>query len=334
MSTDLDNLLDDPTRFDFFSALAAIERALPDAPPIGYAPRPSDEAHRIEHSPNLAFVSSDVRAARHDANRIRLETHFLGLFGPNGPMPLHITEYAYHRLRDARDPSLTGFLNIFHHRLLTLFYRAWADAQPQAIARGERKLRHERYVGSLLGIGTPDFDQLDHFPDTAKLRLASAFIHQRRDAETLERILSAYLTHNVHIEQFVGSWLEIPGTEYSRAGSQFCSLGVDATAGTRVWDGAARVRIVIGPLTRTDFERYLPDSDACARLVACVRFYLGDELDWEYQLLLKADDVTPVRLGQAGKLGWSSWIGDRSDDAAADDVVLHPKLSLAHEKAA
>ena len=53
-----------------------------------------------------------------------------GLFGPHGPMPMHVTELARERLRAHQDPTLARFSDIFHHRLLALFYRSWAQNQP------------------------------------------------------------------------------------------------------------------------------------------------------------------------------------------------------------
>ena len=70
-----------------------------------------------------------VRAGR-TARPPRLQVRLFGLLGPNGPLPLHLTEYARERLRHAGDPTLSRFLDLFHHRFLALFYRAWAQAQP------------------------------------------------------------------------------------------------------------------------------------------------------------------------------------------------------------
>src|SRR6478609_2460492 len=60
----------------------------------------------------------------------RLYVTFGGMFGPQGPLPLHLTEYARDRIINSADPTFARFLDIFHHRMLSLVYRAWADAQP------------------------------------------------------------------------------------------------------------------------------------------------------------------------------------------------------------
>ena len=77
----------------------------------------------------------------------RMEVFFFGLFGPHGPLPLHLTEYARNRLRQAGDPTFARFADIFHHRLLSLFYRAWANAQPTVNLDRPESDRFADYVG-------------------------------------------------------------------------------------------------------------------------------------------------------------------------------------------
>jgi type VI secretion system protein ImpH len=325
----IDDLLENASAYEFFAALRLIEQSDPSAPPVGYAARPTTERHRLRHVPTLSFVANSIGAARTNNNRTEIDSQFLGLWGPQGPLPLHLTEYAMNRLRDAQDPTVTAFLDIFHHRILTLFYRAWADSQPQTNAERRLSDRFATFLGSFIGTGTADVANSDHFPDQARLRFVSGFARQRRDAEGLEQILNLYLQLPVRIEQFIGSWLEIPATELSRVGQQFSSLGHDATLGASVWHGASKIRICIGPLGLADFEKLLPDKDTTKKLIACVRSYLGDELDWEYQATLTANEVPQTELGGYGQLGWTTWLGSRNTEEPVGDAVLQPNLKSA-----
>ena len=128
------------------------------------------------------------------------------------------------------------------------------------------------------------------------------------------------------VEQYVGEWMTLPGESHLNLGRspETGSLGMTAILGPRVWGGQHKFRIVCGPLTGNDFQRFLPGGETLGRLCATVRNYIGDELDWELRMLLTASEVPNTQLGEFGQLGWTSWIGDRPDDSIADDVVLHP----------
>ncbi|MDE2456309.1 MAG: type VI secretion system baseplate subunit TssG, partial [Burkholderiales bacterium] len=89
----------EPHRFDFFMALRLIEAQFADKPRLGTARRPVDEPVRLGQAPDLAFAPSSL--ARVDladrGGRPRIEQRFFGVFGPNGPLPLHLTAYARER---------------------------------------------------------------------------------------------------------------------------------------------------------------------------------------------------------------------------------------------
>ena len=99
-----------------------------------------------------------------------------GLLGPNGPLPLHITEYARERMRHAGDQTLSRFLDIFHHRFVTLFYRAWAQAQPHVNHDRPAEDRFASYVGAFVGLLPAAFRERDALPDLAKFFHAGALI--------------------------------------------------------------------------------------------------------------------------------------------------------------
>ena len=42
-------------------------------------------------------------------------------------------------------------------------------------------------------------------------------------------------------------------------------------------------------------------------MVAAVRTYVGDELDWDLQMILRKEETPPVKLGDKGRLGWTGW---------------------------
>ncbi|MGU7775894.1 type VI secretion system baseplate subunit TssG [Burkholderia sp. MR1-5-21] len=318
----------DAGRFDFFQAVRLIENAHPHLPRIGASLRPRDDAVRFMQEPELTFQPTTLGAyaPAGDGRAARLSVRFFGLLGPNGPMPLHLTEYVRDRLRNGNDPTFARFLDVFHHRMVALFYRAWADAQPAVnLDRADRD-RFSTYVGTVFGLGEPALRNRDAVPDFAKLHFAGLLAAPTRHAAGLRLVLSRFFELPVDIEQWVGHWMTLPAADVTRLGARDGSsrLGVSTLVGARVWDGQHKFRIVIGPLSIGDYERFLPGGDSLRRLVDWVRNYVRDGLDWDVNLQLKQPDVPRLKLGRHARLGYTSWM--LSGPAAGDQrqLLLRP----------
>lgn len=318
-------LAENPHGFDFYRALREIECAYPDKPRIGEARRPQDEPVRFGQDPSLAFAPATLAAfvREQDGRPPRLIQSFFGLLGPNGALPLHLTEFARDRQRNSGDSTLVRFLDVFHHRLIAIFYRAWARAQPTvSLDRSERD-RFALYVGAFVGLAGSRMRGRDAVHDAAKLSFAGLLGRGVRNADGLVSILREYLSVPVAIQQWVAHWMALPQALCTRLGDEeVCRLGVTAVAGARVWDLQSRFRVVVGPLSYADYERFLPSGESYRKLTDWVRNYVGFELKWDSRLVLKADQVPPLLLGYNGRLGWTSWLGTRLNEEPADDLVL------------
>ena len=155
--------------YEFFAAMRRVECALPQLPRLGLAARAADEAVRLGQVPSLTFAPTMfVEAQRREDGKLWLGGVFFGVFGPNGPLPLHLTEYAHDRRHNFRDRTLASFADIFHHRLMCLFYRGWADAQPTVQADRKDSDRFSAYVRALVGVGQESLKDRDAMPDSAR----------------------------------------------------------------------------------------------------------------------------------------------------------------------
>ncbi len=323
----LDALLEEkPYRFGFFQLLRRFECLHRDRPRIGEASNLSDEYFRLGQDASLAFAPSTLSSYTRGPNGRppRFGVYFLGLFGPNGPLPLHLTEFARSRSRNFNDPTFERFADIFHHRILSLFYRAWSQAQPAASFDRPESDRFGEYVASLFGLGMPAFKERDAAPDLAKLYYAGHFSLQTKTASGLEDLLADYFEVPVAIEEFRGSWVEIPEPEWLRMGESEATgtLGVSAIVGSRVWDQQLKFRTVCGPMGFEDYERLLPSSPSLPRMSALIRTYIGDELIWDLQLILAHEEIPEIQLGHAGRLGWTTWLINEVPTEDADDFVI------------
>lgn len=318
-----------PYRYDFYETMRRIECLHPQKPRWGEALRPVDEPVRLGQDPDLAFAPAPLASFDvADGRSPRLQVRLFGLFGPNGPLPIHLTEYARERLRHQNDPTLCRFLDIFHHRFLALFYRAWAQAQPHVNYDRPEADRFARYIGAFVGITPATLRGRDSVPDRAKLFHVGAMIRQVRNAEGLEHILGHFFRVAVRIEQFVGHWMSLASMDRTSLGRQGSMLGAGAVAGSRVWDRQHKFRIELGPLTLDEYESFLPGGTRLQKLVDWIRLYFCFEFDWDVRLLLDHAEVPPMVLGRDGQLGWTSWLGRRATTTPAGDLCLDAETRL------
>lgn len=322
----LDALAARPAAFEYFEALRALECLYPDQPRLGRASRPSHEPVRLRHFPTLRFAPAALREFRRGDDRQPhvLVGEFFGLFGPNGPLPVHLTEFVFDRLHNAKDTTASRFADVFHHRLMCLLYRAWAEAQPTVQRDRPASDRFMAYVSTAAGRGSPAMLNRDAWPDEAKAFYAGRLGALTRNQEGLEDLISGYFEVPVRVEEFVGEWLRLPPDGFLRLGvsPEFGALGRTAVLGSRSWSCQQKFRILIGPLSFARFEQFLPGNQTLEALMALVRNYVGDEFDWDLQLLLDAEEVPSMQLGRTVRLGWVSWFTPRLSPAAADDVIL------------
>jgi len=256
----------------------------------------------------------------------RIAVNFFGLFGPNAPLPPHVTEYLLEREMRHEDPTATAFLNIFHHRLLSLFYRAWSSNQKALDLDRPKNHRFSIYIGALFGIGMESIQEQDAVPDSAKLFFAGRLASQTRNAEGLEAILHAYFDVPAEVQPFTGHWLDLPGDSLCRLGESpdSGSIGLNTILGQRFWDCQLSFRMRFGPMSLADYERLLPNGKSFERVRHWVLNYCGWHFHWDLQLVLRADEVPQVSLGQFGRLGWTSWLKTKPFTSDADQLILNP----------
>ncbi|MGB7218844.1 MAG: type VI secretion system baseplate subunit TssG [Vicinamibacterales bacterium] len=345
-------LAEAPYRYDFYQTLRRIECLYDTKPRWGEALRPVDEPVRLGQEPDLSFAPAPLASfeAGQEGRPPRLQVRLFGLLGPNGPLPLHITEYARERLRHAADPTLSRFLDLFNHRFLTLFYRAWAQAQPHVNRDRPGDDHFAAYIGAFLGISPSAFRDRDTLPDLAKFFHVGTLIRQSRNPEGLTAILEQFFRVPVRIQEFVGHWMFLSSRECTYLSREGATLGSGAALGSRVWDRQNKFQIRLGPLSFAQYKSFLPGGLMLRKLVDWVRLYLSFELDWDVRLLLKQHEVPLLRLGdgraapkpidsglappkprsgEGGRLGWTTWLGRRRRDTDADDLCLMAEAFVA-----
>lgn len=334
----------EPWRFAFFQAVRLLEAE------ARRTPGSSAVEPRYRATLSRGFPAAEItglRQTQDDEGRTRteMEVGFIGLTGPLGVLPEHYLDLLYRQVRN-RDHALRDFFDLFNQRTVSLFHRAWEKYRP-ALAY-ERALRDagrddpmSRLLACLTGLGTGGQADRQAFSDTVVLGYAGHFARQPRSVWALRRLLADHFAVPVALQQFIGRWLpmepeqcsRLPGPEVPQG--QFNRLGVDTVLGQRAWDEQGKFRLRIGPLDYRDFERLLPNADGgdsgLARLTDLTRFYVGLDLDFDIQLVLKRDQVPRLTLGRSStgvtpRLGWNTWLGHRAAYCDRQETLFEAEM--------
>jgi type VI secretion system protein ImpH len=316
-----------PYSYGFYRAVRMLEAEFRDHPRVGNSVRLEEDFLRFCQIPSLSFAPSTLEGVELRERVVRLFVNFLGLFGPNGPLPQHLTDYARDRYRNFHDRTLVRFMDVFHHRMLSFFYRAWAINQKSADFDRPEESRYANYFGSFFGIAMPELRERDSVPDWGKIYFAGRLTAQSRNAEGLGAILEDFFGLPTEIREFAGFWMKIPPENQCRLGAspETGSLGINAIAGAQKYEAQLKFRIRMGPMELEDLKRLVPVSQSFKQLKDWVLNYIHEELLWDLQCVLKARAVPTICLGRDGLLGWTSWLKSKPFTKDADDPIFDPQ---------
>jgi type VI secretion system protein ImpH len=319
----------EPYRFDFFQAVRLLERIAPSRKPVGRFVKPDTEAVHFGAHPALAFPASQIQSlVKREGKPPFMEVNFMGLIGPLGLLPHAYTELAMERIRQ-KDTALRDFLDLFHHRMISLFYQAWEKYRfTIAYERGERD-RFSQHLLDLIGLGTQGLQNRQEVADDSLIYYSGLFAMNARPAVALEQILSDYFEVPVEVEQFIGAWYPMEPDNQCHIGEEGGNseqLAWGAVAGDEIWDHQSRIRLRLGPLTFDQYRDFLPGGSARRALGAITRFFSRGEFDVEVQLVLKRAEVPACELNQDAEavpqLGWSTWMKSAPFHRDPDETVL------------
>ncbi len=327
-STLLHLLESSPECVRFFQAVRLLSAIFPDRPAVGEFSKPDQEVVRFAAHPSTSFPASEIQSLDlRNEHQPRMEVNFMGLIGPQGELPLSYTELVMERVR-SRDLALRDFLDLFNHRMVSLFYQAW-ERSHVAVEPDVTDDRLSQALLALMGLATPGLPGRQPVPDFSLLHYAGLFAPHARSAAGLEHLLSHYFSVPVEIVQFSGAWHKLDPrdqTSFGHGDSLTESLGAGATLGDEVWDEQSGVCLRVGPLELERYLDFLPVGDAYRELRSLVRFYFNDQLDFKLQLVLKRESTPRCELGQsnecAPRLGWVTWMTSAPRESDPDETIL------------
>lgn len=349
------SLLTEAQRFDFFAGVRALVRLARDKFPAwpwsGEAPGsdspPERDAVRFKSLQSRTYAASAIQRLRpSDGHKPpELEVSVMGLTGPNGVLPQHYSQLVIDLTRQ-NQPALRDFLDLFNHRTISLFYRAWVKyrlpvaCEPTLISRGEgAEDSVTRSMYALVGLGSGTWHPATArsairnrlaFRDEAFLYFSGAFAHWPRNTISLERAIQELLNIPTCVLQFCGQWLLLEKSEQTQMSTMpglggNSELGLSALAGSRVWNVDSKFRIELGPVDLATFQRFTPVGDLLRPVSQFARTYVGPTLDFDVLPVLKKEEVPETRLGlgtNASRLGWDTWVHGLPYPRDAKDAVF------------
>jgi type VI secretion system protein ImpH len=318
--------------FGFFQAvrLLALGKGGRKRPPL-------PEKVRFESLLTLAFPASEIHALREvrpndesDAAagdpEIKVSVGFMGMTGASGVLPTAYTELLLERRNHHRDTTAHDFLNLFSHRAISLFYKAWRKHRFYLPFESGEDDRFSRNLLDLVGVGLTNLrDRLDQqgcgIPDRFLIHYAGLLSQKPVSAANIAAIVRGYFNVDAVLEQYVGQWMLVPQEEQSQLGRGACALGESAFLGERLWDRLTKVRIRLGPLTRAQFDELLPGNRSQTALRELIQFCVGHTLSCDAQLVLRKEDIPPPKLEASQlRLGHNVWLNTGRPEQDAADV--------------
>jgi len=296
-------------RFSFFESVHLLEMTHPEKEQLGEGLEPGMEPVRFTVAPSLSFPASDIAAlAEEDDGTIRMGVTFLGLIGPNGILPHWYNELALERNRQS-DFSLTDFLDLFHHRLITLFYLAWKKHRFSKNYQPGGQDRLSRCLLSLCGLGLPGLGGgRIGFQNEALAFNTGIMAMSFPTAAGIESAVAGLAEVEATVEQFVERMIPLSVSDMTALGTANSRLGMDTVCGGYIWDCQSMFRVSLGPMEYAAFKRFLPGGQTLGPIVSFIRTMVGPEYELELKVILDRTEVPPCRLGGETRLGMDTWL--------------------------
>ncbi len=323
-------LFEDPTGFSFFQAIRLLEKMYPDRDPLGRSSSPKNELIKIRGNPLLRFPPSEIDTVKvdkddtSDIESAEIIVNFMGMIGIVGTLPTPYSETIINRRR-YNDTALWSFTDIFTHRSVSMFYRAWEKYRfPVQYERGNDDFTESLF--DLAGIGTRGLRESLQLDPEALLPYTGLILQKPHSAKAIEQIISDFFEVNAKTVQFYGQWLELDSESISMLGRKNSVLGDNAILGSRVWNQQSKFRLILGSMSFESFQEFLPNRTGNAALESILKLMTGLDLDSDVNLKLNAKNVPSCILTTRAKrkpmLGWTSWLKTKPFEEDDDQVVL------------
>ncbi len=357
----IDRLIDKPYEFQFHQAIRLLEQASQEKSAIGqlhaaigHSTSPNNEFVRFKHSSSLRFNAASIQniesvSLSHNDESTQYQwlvnSSCLGLTGSEGILPFHTSELIQQQARE-KSTSLADFFDLFNHRTLSLFYRAWHKYRlPVNYEENRLTSKHNNpappptkrdhftiALASLCGLGTLLYEKELPIPLESLISYSGLLSQGNISASALESIIASYFDLVVEIEQFQPQWQSIPTDIQTQLPSQENPLGTNNILGANMILGCegyhiqSKFMIRISPLAYDEFMSLSPGSKKLVALQKLIQLAVGEEFDFELSITVNDGEIPAAALVSNNvyqpKLGWNTHLSSSSNGNDLVEVVL------------
>lgn len=263
---------------------------------------------RFGQSAFLAFQDKQIHALVLKDKYLKVNIKGFGVFGPNGALPIHISEQIYERKLHQKDQTFNDFVDIFQNRLIALFYKSWRDAQDIVSLEGRDDWHFSRFIASLVGLANQQHIQ----PDVAhysKFHYANLLLNQNMPSANIKILLENYFNTPVEIKENIGQWVDASEFSTHLSNTKKVRLGQGILLGDKIFDATQKFRVVIGPIEPTKYLKFLRGSENAKKLISWLDHYTRHQYQWDAEYIVDKKKIARQKLGEGLALGFTSWIG-------------------------
>lgn len=311
------------TRLDFFSAVHLLHRLKQGSAPSGMLGPYWDEPLRFRHSPTLQFHAGDIQGIEvEESGQVVLTSTFLGLYGAASPLAIHFSEDVI-AAENADETSLREFYDLFHHRLLGLFYRSWKKYRLHSVFRLAGDDEASKRLVCFVGVDGHGGQAETGLSRLELLELAPLLAMRARPPRVLILALKRLMPGmTVTIEQFVQRRARIETEDRFTLGRRSNVLGREATLGAHVLDRSARFRVIFGPVSYDVCETLMPGGARYPILRRVIEQFTRGTLEAEVDVILSQDSELGYCLGRprGATLGVNTRLGHAQSSTAESRV--------------
>ncbi|AWY19334.1 type VI secretion system baseplate subunit TssG [Moraxella bovis] len=279
-----------------------------------------DEVQLTEHNvrfgqlAKLSFQERQVHQIISQGKFLKVKIKGFGMLGTNGALPLHLSEAIYEKNLHEKDHTFNDFLDIFHHRLISLFYKAWLSSEPAVMLDNKSNPLFSEHIAGFVGNQPLADEGMEGLLKYSQFYYSSLLLNQNMPTHNLIEILSGYFDTPIQIEENVGEWIPAEAHTTTLSSQLLEPLGSGLLIGTHYFDATQKFRVIIGPVSTAKYLDFLKGGHLFDKLIRWVVRYTKHSYQFDIKIIVDKDDIRPSRLDTSHPLGRNSWLGQPKEN--------------------
>ncbi len=308
---------------DFFKYVRSIERAALNrcrndenvAVLLGEDGPPKYEAIKFKGVNNFAFPGVPANQPILKKNSTNdgsvastLAVSFMGISGVSGILPQHYTRLIMSRSKQ-HDTTLADFLDLFNHRLVSLYYRSWLKYRFPLQYENSIQSGNVDPVSKVIKSISGKYDKLS---GDLPIYYAGHFSRMTRSTTSLEHILRDFLKVPVVVKSFTGQWIDVQKKDRAVIGTKVHGrnnqLGHGVLFGKRYWDVQSKISIDIGAVDEKTNMNLMAGKQKYNILKRLILNYVPSHISIDLNISVLRTSGSTASFGKGMRLSEIGWL--------------------------